>query len=188
MRARINVGPPFGNISAQQNIPKSRIKGAEFSVTFRPVPGLSLVGSGTYLDSEIREYTGFTVDSELVNFAGAPINFTPKWSFNGDVNYRTTLTATLSGFAGVNVAYRGKTTAVFVNPGNPRLDVFNIDKYTLVDGQLGVEGDNGRWKMFVWGKNIFNKYYWTNAVRVSTVNIRYPGMPATYGITASYRY
>jgi iron complex outermembrane recepter protein len=42
--------------------------------------------------------------------------------------------------------------------------------------------------MSVWGKNIFDKYYWNN-VNVSQDSIaRYTGMPATFGITVNYRY
>jgi iron complex outermembrane receptor protein len=188
LRARIFVGPPFNNINAQQNIPKSRLKGGEFTIVARPITGLSLAVSGTYVDSKIQRYTGYTVDSQLVNFAGAEFNFTPKWALNGDLNYKTPISDGLEGFVGVNAAYRGNTISVFANPGNTTLSLFDIKKYTLVDGQLGVSDSDGKWKAFIWGKNIFNKYYWTNVVRVSTVNVRYPGTPATFGGTVSYQF
>lgn len=190
LRARINVGPPFGNINAQDTIPKSRLKGFEASASLRPIEGLTLSGSGTYIKSKILRYTGQTVDGILQNQAGSPFNFTPKYSLNGDLNYERPLTADLNGFFGVNVSYRSKTSAVFTPAGTPQpnLAPFAIDKYTLVDGQIGVSGGDGRWKAFLWGKNIFNKYYWTNVIRVSDVIVRFPGMPATYGATVSYKF
>lgn len=188
LRARINVGPPFGNINAQANIPKSRLQGAEVTATLRPLQGLSLTGSATYIDSKIREYDGFTVGGQFVDFNGARFNFTPKWSLNGDINLERPVSDRINGFAGVNVAYRSKTSAVFVNPGNSTLDMFDIPAYTLVDAQLGVSDRDAKWRAFIWGKNIFDKYYWTNVNRVSTVNIRFPGMPATYGVTVSFAY
>ncbi len=190
LRARINVGPPFGNINAQDTIPESRIRGAEGSVVLRPARGLTLSGSGTYIDSEIRRYTGQTVDGVLQDQSGSRFNFTPKLSLNGDINYTRPITETLGAFAGVNVAYRSKTSAVFNPPGASQvnLDLFDIRAYTTVDAQFGVEGPDGSWRAFVWGKNIFDEYYWTNVVRVTDVVVRYAGQPATYGVTASYRF
>ncbi|WP_176488981.1 TonB-dependent receptor [Rhizorhabdus dicambivorans] len=190
LRARVFVGPPFGNINAQDTIPKSRLKGFEASATLRPVEGLTLTGSGTYIKSKILRYIGQTVDGISQDQSGSPFNFTPKWSLNGDLNYERPLTADLDGFFGVNVSYRSATSAVFVpqNAPQPNLAPFAIDKYTLVDGQIGVSGGDGRWKAFLWGKNLFNKYYWTNVIRVSDVIVRFPGMPATYGATVSYKF
>ena len=190
LRTRINVGPPFGNINAQDTIPESRIKGAEASIVLRPAPGLILSGSGTYIDSKIRRYIGQTVDGVLRDQAGSPFNFTPKWSLNGDINYSRPITDRLEGFAGVNVAYRSATSAVFNPPGTSQINLglFDIGKYTIVDAQLGIEGPEDRWQLFVWGKNIFNTYYWTNVVRVTDVVVRYAGQPVTYGLTAAYRF
>lgn len=190
LRARIAVGPPFGNINAQDTIPESRIRGAEASVVLRPADGLTLSASGTYIDSEIREYVGQTVDGVLQDQSGSPFNFTPEWSFNGDLNYERPITASLGGFVGVNVAYRSETSAVFDPPGSAQnnLDLFDIRKNTVVDAQLGVEGPDGRWRAFVWGKNVFNEYYWTNVVRVADVVAKYAAQPATYGATVSFRF
>ncbi|WP_242128711.1 TonB-dependent receptor [Sphingobium sp. Sx8-8] len=190
LRARIFVGPPFGNINSQDSIPKSRLKGFEASVTLRPLEGLTLTGSGTYIKSEILRYIGQTVDGILQDQAGSPFNFTPKYSVNGDISYVRPLSASVNGFMGANVAYRSRTSAVFSPPGTPQpnLEPFKIDAYTLVDGQLGLEAADGRWKAFVWGKNIFDKYYVTNVIRVSDVIVRFPGMPATYGATVSFKF
>lgn len=190
LRARVFVGPPFGNINAQDTIPKSRLKGFEASATLRPLEGLTLGASGTYIESKILRYIGQTVDGILQDQSGSPFNFTPKYSVNGDINYQRPITGALNGFVGVNVSYRSKTSAVFAPPNapQPNLEPFKIDGYTLVDGQLGVEDADGRWKAFIWGKNIFNKYYWTNVIRVSDVIVRFPGMPATYGATVSFKF
>jgi outer membrane receptor protein involved in Fe transport len=188
LRARINVGPPFGNINGQANIPESRLKGAEFSVVLRPVNDLTLSASGVYIDSKILQFTGYTVDGVFQNLAGSSFNFTPKYSLNGDVNYTHRLTSDLEGFLGVNVAYRSKTSAVFAPPGYANLSTFDINGHTLVDGQIGVQSAKGNWRVWLWGNNIFNKYYITNVLRVSDVEVKFPGMPATYGITASIKF
>jgi iron complex outermembrane recepter protein len=182
-RGRVDAGPPIGLSAASINVPKSRIKGVEGSIVYQPTRGLDISASGTYLDSEVREYTGFNLDGVRLDQAGYPLNFTPKYSANLDVNYERPVNGALSGFVGVNVGYRSKTTA-----GIAASSIYDIHAYTLVDGQLGVKSADDRWKVWIYGKNIFNEYYASNVVRVADGVLRYAGMPATYGISASYRF
>ena len=53
---------------------------------------------------------------------------------------------------------------------------------------LDSRATNGRWRAQIWGKNVTDRYYWTNAIVVYDQQVRYAGQPATYGITLSYRY
>ena len=41
--------------------------------------------------------------------------------------------------------------------------------------------------MVAWGRNVTDKYYWNQAQHVNDVLVRFTGMPATYGVTLSYR-
>jgi iron complex outermembrane recepter protein len=181
LRAR-TVVPVFGNVQAQVNIPKSRIKGAELSAVLSPVRDLNISLSGVYLDANITKYVGFNVDSQIIDHAGKPFTFTPKYSLNGDVTYSRDIGDDLSLFGGVNISYRSHTVAAFAASSE-----FDIPKYTLIDAQLGIE-TKGRWKVWIWGKNITDKYYWTNVTRNGPVDIKFPAMPATYGISASYKF
>lgn len=188
LRAR-KIDPLLGNINAQDNIPKSRLKGVEASLVLRPVQGLTLDASGTYIDTKVTRYVGVTINSvPNFDFAGTAFNFTPKWSINAGANYTQSLSADLDGFVGVNYAYRSKTSAVFAPVGIPNLSIYDIPSYSLVDAQLGVKNPDGKWKAWIWGKNIFNKYYWTNVIKASDITSKYPGTPATYGVTASYSF
>jgi iron complex outermembrane recepter protein len=47
---------------------------------------------------------------------------------------------------------------------------------------------DGHWRTELWGKNVTNTYYWNTADYEFDPAVRYTGMPATYGITLSYRY
>lgn len=182
-RGRIDCECVFGLVTAQINVPKARIKGLEGAVTLRPFEGLTIMGSGTYIDSEVKEYVGFNSDGDFLDQAGYPLNYTPKWSGNVDVNYTAPINTSLNGFVGANLAYRSKTTADIAGS-----NIYRIDAYTLLDAQLGVEAADGRWKAWVFGNNITNKYYWTNAVHSGDTIIRWPGMPVTYGVALSFKY
>jgi outer membrane receptor protein involved in Fe transport len=101
----------------------------------------------------------------------------------------------MDGFVGGSVSYRSGTVAIiggdFATPtitvssvGNP----FIIDAYALVDLQAGIAAADNRWRVSLYGKNVLNKYYWTNVVAAFDTIGRYAGMPATYGVSYSRRF
>ncbi len=59
-----------------------------------------------------------------------------------------------------------------------------VPQRTLVDVRAGIE--NNQWKVWLWGRNVTDEYYWTRYRKVNDSIIRLPAMPRTYGITASY--
>ncbi|MEJ7925145.1 TonB-dependent receptor [Sphingobium sp. AN641] len=182
-RGRRDTGFPFGLVATQVNIPQSRIKGAELSMALRPVAGLTLSGSAVYVDTKIKRYTGFSIEGPLVDMKGLPLNFSPKWSVNLDANYSGPITSTLNIFGGGGLAYRSRTSSQLAASS-----LYDIDPYTLINAQLGVEDRDGRWRLWAFGNNITDKHYWTNVVRFADTVTRFTGMPATYGISFAYKF
>ena len=189
----------FGPIDALVNIPKSRIWGSEVELTVRPTPGLTLSGNVTYLNSKILNFTGNDINGGFGSFGGDKLPFTPRWSGNFNVDYRLPL-ANGTPFLGVTVAARGKSDATLAGErlvfpigdlnssiapgvGNP----YVIKSYTTVDGRVGYESRSG-WKAYVWGRNILNQYYYTNAIAAAETITRTAGMPATYGVTLAVNF
>ena len=173
--------------------------GAEAELTVRPVTGLTLGGAVTYLDTKIQKYSGVDYVGTPRNFAGQPLPFASKWNYGVNAEYRFTTPSGGEPFIGVSV--NGKSAADTV-PGGGTIAVvnsvhtrvlpgltypFRTNAYTTVDGRLGYEGPDGRWSVMVWGKNIFNQYYWTNVVTASDFTSRYAGRGATYGVTLGFK-
>jgi outer membrane receptor protein involved in Fe transport len=77
-------------------------------------------------------------------------------------------------------------TAVGPCPTNHANDPLKVPAYTLVDLRAGIV--SGPLLVQVWGRNVFDKWYWTAADHVNDVLLRYTGMPVTYGVTVSYRW
>lgn len=182
-RGRIDCFCIFGLVTSQINVPKAQIKGVEGSLSVRPVEGLSLAGSFVYIESEVKRYVGYNSDGAFLDQAGFPLNYTPKWNVNIDANYTMPVSSSLNGFVGANMSYRSKTTGDIAGSST-----FDIDSYTLLDAQIGIEASNQRWKAWMFGNNITNKYYWTNVVNTSDTTVRWPGMPVTYGVAVSFKY
>jgi len=182
LKSRI-IDPIFGVLTALVNIPKSTIRGAELDVHARPLAGLDVGIAGTYLDAKIDTFTGVNQIGQVANFAGSDVPYTPKVSVSGNVNYEHPLGDAWSGFFGAQVTYRTKTTSAI---GSPSLYI--MPSYSVVDLQAGVASLDGHWRAYLWGKNVFNRFYVNNVVAQEDNVIRYTGLPLTYGISLSYRF
>ncbi len=173
----------FGPLNLLVNIPRSRVTGAELQAIVRPVDGLTLNAAVTYVDSEIGAFTNFDPFGTVRNFQGEAFPNTPKWQWSLAADYEFPLTDSLRGFVGANANGRSATNGAL--GGNA---ILAIDGYTLLDLRAGIASADDRWKISVWGRNVTDKYYWTNAYKIADVSARYAGMPATWGATLSFRY
>jgi len=197
----------FGALDTLANIPKSTIYGIEADITIRPLPGLSLNGAMTYLNSEIK--TGpvspynFDVFGRTDSFVGDDLPFTPKWSGVINADYRREVSSGGSAFVGIAANMRSRSDAV---PGGDRIQFptkaaepnsalragvtnpFQNNGYATVDLRVGYEAPGGAWRMMIWGKNVFDEYYWTNVIASADSAARFAGRPATYGVTFGYKF
>jgi outer membrane receptor protein involved in Fe transport len=176
--------PIFGTLETLLNIPKSHIEGFETNAVWSPLPGLSVSPAITLVKSQIDgDFVNLAADSQVVRYSGEPFPYTPKWSGNTDVEYRRSVATEIDAFIGANASYRSGTNG---SPGE--LNIFRIPGYTLLDVRLGIAAADGKWSASLWGHNITDKYYWQSATRNSDSEVRFAGMPATYGVSVSYRY
>ncbi len=176
--------PGVGLVSKFLNIPESRVVGGEFEIVTTPVDGLRISASGTYVDSEVTG-TFFDIDplGNMIDFRGEAFPNTPKWQLSSDVQYTWAVSDRLDAFLGGNVYYQSDTNSDF-----GEIDLFRTDSYALLDLRAGIETNDGRLRASLWGRNVTNTYYWSAARQLQDANVRFVGMPATYGATLSVRY
>jgi len=162
----------------------------------RPITGLTVGADLTYLDAKLDQtnnipsllasvlndpnsatsngsYTFYTAKN------GNPIPYTSQWNIGANVNYAFPI-EDHGAFVGGQVTYRSWTTSSIGDEA-----VFRIPGYTVIDLQTGMDFADGRYRVMLWGKNIFNTFYVTNVARYTDGIQRFVGMPATYGITLS---
>ena len=182
LRSR-TLDPIFGLLDAVQNIPKSHVLGVELEMVARPTREVTLSVNGTYIKGRIDEFSGLNSAGVNTNFHGTDMPYTPKVQLNGDFDYNRPLSANLNFVAGAAVTYRSRTSAII---GGNLARQFDIASYTLIDARIGLRGSN--WRAMLWGKNIFNKYYYNNVSPAFDTLTRYTGKPATYGVTLGYNF
>lgn len=173
----------FGPLNRLVNIPKSKVSGAELQLILRPAKGLTINVGGTYVDSKIGDFTNYDPFGQLANFDGQAFPNTPKWQVAASADYEFPISVSLNAFLGGNLAYNSRT-----NGALGEYPILAIDSYALVDVRAGVASSDDRWRVSLWGRNIGNKYYWSNAYKIADVSARFAGQPATFGASLSWRY
>jgi outer membrane receptor protein involved in Fe transport len=177
------IDPIFNQLEKLVNVRKSRINGAEIDITARPLSGLTLRAAGTWIDSKVLDFVGINNDRVLGDYRGSELPFSPKWQLVGDAEYRWPLSSDLNAFVGANVLYNSKTNSTLGAPASSRIKAF-----ATLDLRAGISGPDDKWTLSVWGRNVTDTYYWTNQFVTQDVIVRYTAMPATYGVSASYRF
>lgn len=175
----------FGPLLALVNVPKSRVQGTEIAVNWHATEGLVLSGGATYVDTKVKRYSGFDSTGAVRDFSGERFNLSPRWFANVDATYTAPINEQLEASANAGATYRSSTSGT-IGGNDP---AFDIKGYWLIDASLGIQQTGGEgWSARVWGKNIFNKYYWSNANFTSDTITRVAGEPATYGVTVGYKF
>jgi outer membrane receptor protein involved in Fe transport len=153
--------------------------------------------SGSCRNGDYFATTAFPQTGQ-VDVTGQHYPDAPLWEATIDAEYDWQLTDNIRAFVGLNASYNDKTYTGFIdtNPGphyilpqTPNGIVYNdlaIPAYALLDLRAGVQLKD--WRIMLWGHNVTNTYYWTSYDRVNDTNMRYTGMPTTYGMTVSYRF
>ncbi len=177
--------PPFGTVASNVNIPKSNIKGAELEMTALPLAGLRLTVGASYLRSHVDD--SFVVSdgfSRPVDIQGESFTNAPELHLVSDAQYEHAVSSNLSAFFGASCTYRSAAQSVYGE--DPQ---FEIPSYALVDLRAGIQTQDEKWRVELWGRNVLDKFYLLDIERGSSdVVERTVGMPATYGISFRARY
>ncbi|MDF8334565.1 TonB-dependent receptor [Novosphingobium cyanobacteriorum] len=156
------------------NVGKADVWGLEGETTIRPVDGLTLDGSISYLNFKYKD-TGTT---------GVPLTdvtpFTPKWNWSAGVQYDYTMKAGMIS-ARFDGTYQSSIyTEAFNSPSSL------VDGRFLGNVRLSYTSPDKDWQLSAEVQNVFNKYYYNTVENVEaslgaiTAN---PGLPRTWALT-----
>ena len=78
--------------------------------------------------------------------------------------------------------------------GNQYFDIYETPfllehAYWLLNGDVGMETTDGKWRATVWGRNLADREYRVGGFSGGTAgNVEQWGAPRTYGVSFSYHY
>lgn len=182
------VVPIFGVLRTLTNVPDSTVDGAEIDLQWSPLEGLYLQLTGSYIDSEVEEYTGANVFGVITDFGGSPFPFTADLQANLVVNYEWSLSERLDAFVGFDASYTDDINTDFEPTAGSIDSDFVIDSYSLLNLRAGLASEDGRWRATAWSRNVTDEFYINNVRKFVDSVLQYTGVPRTYGITLEYNY
>lgn len=198
-----------GQETAQLNIGSATSKGIELEATLKPTQNFRLSANIGYLDTK---YTDFCADIDgptasptlpvstcgdvtIVNDAqtGLPngtylvdVDHTnlklvraPKWQTQASADYTVPLGSAGNLSFRAAALYRSVFYSSVANEAGGRTGDF-----ILVDGSIGWESEDARFRAMLWGKNLTNKTYVSAYTPTAQFfNQRFYGAPRTFGLT-----
>lgn len=175
--------PFFGPLPILQNAPKSKVRGAEFSLSITPLDGLFLSAAASWIETEIKEFESLDINGQPADFAGQPFNYSPEIQYNLLADYSFPIAQSyVAGFS-LDYSYSDDSNATLEENA-----LYELDSYGIFNLRARLGTADERWMLSVWGRNITDEFQAINVYQIADVVGRYTGMPATYGISVDYRY
>ncbi len=165
------AGASFFTTNIITNVGGASSKGIEIDGLFEVIEGFTVNAGLAYIDAK---YDDGTVSDRITrsnlcgdglvcnadgDIGGNQLQRSSKFQWNVGASFNTDLSSAMEFFSRLDVAGQSKQ---YVS----ELNATTIAPRTLVNGRLGVRGDN--WSVSVWGKNLFDKKYVSNAFFIAT--------------------
>ena len=159
------------------NAGNADVKGAELEIEARPIGGLSVNATASYLDFKLKSIaagiTGVTLNTQQI--------FAPKRKASLGVQYELPIGNAGTLTPRVDGTYQSSFfTAIDNNPAG------EVDGYTLVNARLTWASSSGDWQTALEVTNLTDKFYYLNKFRqAAPLNfvIGQPGAPRQWGVS-----
>jgi iron complex outermembrane receptor protein len=147
------------------NAGKLTTNGAEVEAILHPATGLNLSANVAYTDTKVQGfviacYPGQTValgcNNAQQDVSGSPLANAPKWAFTLSGDYGHDLGANLRAKASLSYTYRSSVFFSYSDRNTVQ------GAYGLLNGSLGLETKDKRYRLTVWAKNITNQHFATS--------------------------
>ena len=161
------------------NVPLTTIDGMELEVAARPVDHLTVQLGVGVTDSTIKQVQStLLTGGNAASYIGKKSPMVSPLTFNASVNYDMPLQNDYDLL--FHADYRRENGYWF--------DIANAigtGTHSLLGGKIALQKDD--WSIGVWGKNLLNDRYAT-FVEVTGTPYRFPNMPRSYGVEATYKF
>ncbi len=140
--------PSITNLFFSDNAANAEIMGVEADFTYAPysVPGLTIAGAFSFLDTEITEVLTPTDDV----LEGEDLAFAPSFQGNFRVRYEFDLTDSLEAYVQPQVSHSASKFTDIIE-----INKLKLESYTVVDLATGITAD--RWNFEVYAENLFDE-------------------------------
>lgn len=165
--SNLQVRSLVNGVLIDSNAGKERVKGVEVEASVHPVRGLSIGANYAYTDAYYREFEGCAAGG--INCTGNKVPFVSKNDFTALLDYDYELP---SG-ARMNLHFDDKFASPYqlVATNAQQLGVPYTKRHNVANISLSYTPPDGGWDLRVWGRNIFDKSYASNALNYYFYNL-----------------
>lgn len=165
------------------NVDKMVSHGVEMDLVSRPMEGLTLTGgvliNKAYYDTDVV----LPNTTAIVIKKGQQLATAPRRALTGSLNYRAPI-------AGTNLAWQFYVDGMY-NSKTPVQTLFGDPStvqpaYSVFNARIGLGGNDGKWAVELWGRNITDELYHNYALGIPEQTGEfavYKTEPKMYGIT-----
>lgn len=202
-----NPAVASGQETATVNVGAATTKGIELEASLKPVNNFRISANIGYLDSKYDQfctdlngpasYTAVPTSTcgkvtKLVNgtylvdedYTSLKLVRAPKWTTQISGEYTAPLGDAGSLSARLAMLYRSSWYSTVLNDAAGK-----TGNFTTLDGSLGWESADGRFRAMLWGKNLTNKTWVAALTPTAQFFIqRFYGQPRTFGVTLGAEY
>jgi iron complex outermembrane receptor protein len=159
--------------SAITNAGAVNIKGAEADMAYQtPLNGLSIHGAMAYNHGRYTKFSGApcyngqtpAAGCTIINgnpqqdLSGTELIRAPEWNVSGGVNFERDVGSGLRLGLSADVSYSASFLTDATSDPSGREPA-----YTLVDSNLRLSSEAGRWEVALVGRNLTNRHYWVSS-------------------------
>ncbi|WP_426700745.1 TonB-dependent receptor [Rhodanobacter sp. Col0626] len=167
------------------NAGSAKSEGAEASLSWRPLRGLTIAGNASYTRAVLTEST----PDGTYGRSGDRLPYSPLWSGNLSADYTFPLGGSLDGNLGAGVTYVGDREGGFT--ASAQAQRFLLRPYTTAELHAGVQSMD--WNVSLYVKNLTDaRGYLSATAQNATTGVSSYGLlliqPRTVGISATYSF
>ncbi|NIB40186.1 TonB-dependent receptor [Pseudomaricurvus alkylphenolicus] len=176
-------------VPRRRNIGVLESQGLELEAVWQPNHHWRIQLSAGYTDAEIAEVNldasgqPFSVDGVPLK-GNQPVN-TPELSLGAIVGYHRSLSDSIGLELVANYSWNDERYLEIQNA-----DDHWVDSYHTLDLSASLVGEDGRWRVTAWGKNVTDEDYlrYINDVPAFGLFLAINAEPANYGVSFSYQF
>ena len=181
---QVNTGVSF----LVNNASSAESQGAELEMYWYPTDGLTFFANVGYLDASYMKFPcgSTTSTGACINFDGNKLAGASEWSSSFGGNYVTPfdLIPGTNFYLAADADYR---SSQFTDPNNSK--GLMVKPYTIFNGRVGIEDDDGHWGVYAWGRNLGDDTVLGGGVAVLGVyTTRGINFGRSYGLEARFHF
>ncbi len=162
------------------NLGKSKIDGGELEVVMKPARDFTMHFNMGFLNTRVQQ--GMLASGDI---SGQELPYAPRFSGTAGFDWAAAHLASATINLHIDANFNAKQYLAL-----PNEEAIAQKSYSLVNARLSLKSEDDHWDAGIWGRNLGDTFYLTNAVDVQGFGFdyRHRGSPRMMGVDVTYRF